>query len=309
MNAHKQPMVSIITPVYNTEKYLSECIESVVNQTYQNWEYIIVNNCSTDGSLEIARNYEAQNDRIRVYDNRKFLSLMQNWNHALRQISRESSYCKVVHADDTIFPECIARMVEVAEKYPSVGIVGSYRLDEDRVNLDGLSHKEIFFSGHEICRKNLLEGVYVFGSPTSILLRSDIIRNRKNFYNEDNIHADKEICFELLREYDFGFVHQVLTYTRRHNESETTISKQFNTHLAGKLYILRKYGPIYLNEEEYKQRLKRRVDNYHEFIIQNIFKKKDKDFFKFHFKELKKAKIRINPFKLLKYLIRKILFQ
>jgi len=152
MNAYKQPLVSIITPVYNTEKYLSECIESVVNQTYQNWEYIIVNNCSTDGSLQIARNYETQDDRIRVYDNRKFLNLMQNWNHAMRQISRESSYCKVVHADDTIFPECIERMVEVAEKYPSVGIVGSYRLDENQVNLDGLAYPENFFSGKEICR-------------------------------------------------------------------------------------------------------------------------------------------------------------
>jgi glycosyltransferase involved in cell wall biosynthesis len=307
MNAYKQPLVSIITPLYNTEKYLSECIESVVNQTYQNWEYIIVNNCSTDGSLQIARNYETQDDRIRVYDNRKFLNLMQNWNHAMRQISRESSYCKVVHADDTIFPECIERMVEVAEKYPSVGIVGSYRLYEDQVNLDGLSYKENFFSGREICRKNLLEGLYVFGSPTSILLRSDFIRERNNFYNEENLHADKEICFELLQKSDFGFVHQVLTYTRRHNESETTLSKRFNTRLAGKLHILRKYGPIFLNEEEFNIRFNRRIDNYHDFIIKNLFKKKDKNFYNFHFSELKKAKIKISPFKLLKYLIKRFL--
>ena len=53
---------------------------------------------------------------------------MQNWNHALRKISPNSKYCKIVHADDWIFPQCIEQMVSVAERNPSVGIVGSYGL-------------------------------------------------------------------------------------------------------------------------------------------------------------------------------------
>jgi glycosyltransferase involved in cell wall biosynthesis len=307
MNSEKKPLVSIVTPLFNAEKYLAECIESVLAQTYENWEYVIVNNCSTDRSLEIAKNYKKKDKRIIIHENKRFLGLMQNWNHAMRNISRESKYCKVVHADDLIFPECIERMVEIFEKYPSVGIVGSYRLDENHVNLNGLPHHKDFFSGREICRKNLLKGLYVFGSPTSILLRSDLIRKRNNFYNEENQHADKEICFELLQESDFGFVHQVLTYTRRHNESETTLTKRFNTYLAGKLYILKKYGPVYLTKEEYNRRLKRRIDNYHEFIIKNILQNRDKDFFKFHIEELKKAQIKINIFKLVKYVCKALL--
>ena len=54
MKLPKEPLVSVVTPVYNGEKYLEECIESVLNQTYKNWEYIILNNCSTDRTLEIA---------------------------------------------------------------------------------------------------------------------------------------------------------------------------------------------------------------------------------------------------------------
>ncbi|HID65334.1 MAG TPA: glycosyltransferase family 2 protein, partial [Anaerolineae bacterium] len=110
-----QPLVSVVTPVYNAEPYLAECIESVLAQTYENWEYIIVNNCSTDHSLEIARHYAQQDARIHIHNNDEFLKQFQNWNHAMRQISPESKYCKVVHADDWLFPECLARMVEVAE--------------------------------------------------------------------------------------------------------------------------------------------------------------------------------------------------
>jgi glycosyltransferase involved in cell wall biosynthesis len=55
-----QPLVSVVMPVYNGAEYLGECIERVFNGTYENWEYVISANCSTDGSLEIARGYEAR---------------------------------------------------------------------------------------------------------------------------------------------------------------------------------------------------------------------------------------------------------
>src|SRR5437868_10080618 len=127
MTLVSEPLVSVITPVYNGEKYLAVCIESVLAQTYQNWEYVIVNNCSTDRSLEIAQAYAQQDARIRVHNNREFLKAMPNWNHALRQMATESAYCKIVHADDWLFPECLARMVEVAAAHPTVGIVSAYR--------------------------------------------------------------------------------------------------------------------------------------------------------------------------------------
>ena len=59
------PLVSVITPFYNTREYLAECIESVLRQTYTNWEYIFVNNCSTDGSEEIVQQLRAIDSRTR----------------------------------------------------------------------------------------------------------------------------------------------------------------------------------------------------------------------------------------------------
>ncbi len=54
MTLHGQPLVGVVTPVYNGEDFLAQCIESVLGQTYEHYEYFIVNNCSTDRSLEIA---------------------------------------------------------------------------------------------------------------------------------------------------------------------------------------------------------------------------------------------------------------
>src|ERR1700722_1026926 len=90
MKTESQPLVSIVTPMYNNAEYLAECIESVLSQTYQNWDYLIVNNRSTDGSAEIARRYAAQHPRIRVHDNTEFLPVVANHNLAMRQISPAS---------------------------------------------------------------------------------------------------------------------------------------------------------------------------------------------------------------------------
>src|SRR6266404_5992434 len=130
-----QPLVSVVTPVYNGQEFLADCIESVLGQTYENWEYTIVNNCSTDRTLEIARSYAARDSRIHVHENQDFLPIIQNHNHAIRQISPYSKYCKVVLADDWISPDCIMKMVALAEKNPCVGLVGAYGLLGDGIHV------------------------------------------------------------------------------------------------------------------------------------------------------------------------------
>ncbi|MBQ1915392.1 MAG: glycosyltransferase family 2 protein, partial [Selenomonadaceae bacterium] len=63
------PMVTVIVPVYNVEAYLEECLQSLQNQTLQNWEAVCINDCSTDGSLGILQRYAADDDRIGIVDN------------------------------------------------------------------------------------------------------------------------------------------------------------------------------------------------------------------------------------------------
>jgi glycosyltransferase involved in cell wall biosynthesis len=282
MKPEAQPLVSVLTPVYNGQKYLVECVESVLAQTYQNWEYVIVNNCSSD------QTYADRDKRIRIHNNSEFVGCDQNGNIAFRQISIDSKYCKVVHADDWIYPECIMKMVELAEAHPTVAIVGAYGLSRACVQWVGLDEGRTVFSGQEIFRAKVYGRRYLCGNPTSMLIRSDEVRKRPIFYNEANMHCDMESCFDILRDRDFGFIHQVLTYVRvrRNEETEMEFSKRFNTFILGELEVLSKYGRAYLNEDEYSQQLKVWWKRYYRFLGSRVFRNKEKEFWKYHRKEL-----------------------
>ena len=279
---NNQPLVSIVTPVYNGERHLTEAIESVLAQTYDRWEYVILNNASRDRTPEIARHFAAQDDRIRVVHNAETLTIMANWNHALRQISPESRYCKVLHADDLLFPDCLAQMVAVAEAHPQVGVISAYRLNGDRVDLNGIPYPTPVVSGKTVCRWSLLKpDFFVFGSPSSLLLRADLVRKRDDFYSS-HIYADVEACYDLLRESDFGFVHQVLTYTRLHEGSQTQSHASLSKDRLGRLTVLMKYGPYYLTKGEYQQRLKQRLDHYYRFLGRSLLERKEPAFWDYH---------------------------
>jgi glycosyltransferase involved in cell wall biosynthesis len=287
--ASAQPLVSIVTPVYNEEKYLAECIESVLAQTYKHWTLTVIDNCSTDASVEIARRYAALDARIRVQASREFLPAVANHNRALRQISGDSKYCKVILGDDWIFPECIERMVSVAEQHPSVGIVSAYALEGKCVKWTGLPYTTPIVSGRDICRKHLLEGVYVFGTPTTVLYRSDLVRSRAAFYNEADIHADTEVCFELLKGSDFAFVHQVLTFTREREGSVSSRAADIHAYFGSMLYILTVHGRDYLTDAELKQCLSAHLAAYYKFLGKNMLLRRDDRFWQYHKQSLVQA--------------------
>ena len=83
----QEPLVSVVTPVHNGASFLAECIESVLAQTYHNWEHIIVDNCSTDGSAAIAASYARKDSRIRLGHTDHLLRAPDSWNFALTQMS------------------------------------------------------------------------------------------------------------------------------------------------------------------------------------------------------------------------------
>jgi glycosyltransferase involved in cell wall biosynthesis len=291
MNITSQPLVSIVTPVYNEEKHLAECIESILAQSYQNWDYTIVNNCSTDRSLEIARRYAAKDPRIRIHDNERFLEMLANHNVAVRQISPASKYCKVVLGDDWIFPGCLEGMVAVAEAYPSVGVVSAYEQCGQQVRITGLPEKQTLVSGREASRQFLMDKLFLFGSQNSVLYRADLVRSRNPFYVETEMYADFESCFALLSSSDLGFVHEILTFSRPRAQSVGAVSADIGAHFGSMLGMLFTYGRNCLSPEEFDECLERQLTHYYGFLGRRLFVERDRGFWSYHKRTLAKRGI------------------
>lgn len=125
-----EKLVSIVLPVYNGEKYLEESIESVLNQTYWNWELLIVDDCSTDNTEQIAKRYQLKDSRVQYYKNEKNLRLPRNLNKGFSMANGE--FLTWTSDDNMYKPDAIKKMVNCLEKTKADFVYTTFDIiDED----------------------------------------------------------------------------------------------------------------------------------------------------------------------------------
>lgn len=298
-----EPLVSVVTPFHDTALYLSECIESVLSQDYPCFEYLLVDNWSRDGSGEIARRYAAQDRRLRIISPPEFLPQVQNYNFALSKISPQARYVKIVQADDWLFRGCVSEMVAVAESHPRVGIVASYALREHEILCRGLPYPSTVVPGREICRRQLLEGLFVFGTPTGVLYRAEVVRARDPFFCERSLHEDTEACYEILRDWDFGFVHQVLSFWRMQPGSITASALRFNPNALDGQIVACKYAADFLEGEELREARQRAASGFYSGLADAAFRLEGAAFWRYQRQGLARAGLRLDRLQLAKHLL------
>jgi glycosyltransferase involved in cell wall biosynthesis len=282
--AASRPLVSVVTPFYNTAPYLAQCIESVLAQTYADFEYVLVDNCSTDGSTEIAESYARRDPRIRLIRRSQFLSQIQNYNRALTEISGNSKYCKIVQADDYIFPECLRLMVDAFEQSAAIGLVSSYSLAGNTVQASGYPYPTTLSQGKDCAQWHLRNGVSIFGSPTTVMYRSSVVRCHQPFYDETLLHDDLDKCMQLLREYDFGFVHQILSFTRIGNDSIYHGAGLYHWRYSSlvRFSIVLRYAPVFLAPDEASALIKETTRVYYGVLAKEAFHFWGRSFWQHH---------------------------
>jgi glycosyltransferase involved in cell wall biosynthesis len=296
MSMSSQPLVSVVTPFHNTAEYLEECIASVRAQTYPHWEYVLLDNCSTDDSARIAEKYAAIDPRIRFIRVDELLPQVPNYNRALRLISPESSFCKMVQADDWIFPTCLEEMVRIAAENPTVGVVGSYSIYGDMVGHLGFPFSGTnVFAGREAIRRFLMVEDGFLGSPTCVMYRSDLVRQRQPFFSEVyDTFEDVEASLDLLTRSDFGFSYQILTYNRRNNSSFWSRIEDYAPVLMHQFILVHMYGPGTLTEEEFRKRSTELHRRYYSMLASGLLTRKGEDFLQFHQQCLQSAGMQID---------------
>src|SRR5262245_43869100 len=306
MNPNSQAKVVVATPVYNGEKHLAHCIESVLAQTYRNFEYLIINNCSTDRTLEIAERYAQQDERVRVVSNEKLLDVVASHNRAF-SLTLDSDYVRIVGADNWLCPRCIEELLKVAEEHPSVGMVTSYVLVGTQIEWTGLPYPSTVVPGREMCRMRLIDGVRVFGGPSASLIRTTVVKNQQPFYTPDYYHGDNEAYLELLGTWDFGFVHQVLSYNRRDVDSRTThYLRSFNSNILAEVEELLKFGPRYLTSDELDMRLRQAKSKYYNFLARSVIARRRNEFWQAHRARLARANLPFDRWLLARLVVRRL---
>lgn len=285
-----QSLVSIVTPVYNGDAFLAECIESVLHQSHGDFEHVIVDNASSDDTRAIAQRYAGSDRRIRVLSNETKLSMVDNWNRAMEQVSESSTYCKVLHADDLLYPQCLEKMVALARRNPKIGVVGSLRLRGERIECEGLPRARAMFSGAEVARLFIRQEVFGF-APTACLIRSDLVRERRPFYPERYLHTDLAAYFDLLDQVDFGFVHEVLFFSRVHEDSiTTTVAEARQTLIREWLMLLQDYGLRYFTRAELDELEEQHLRRWYRLLVRGAFTGRGRDFLDYHLAGLREAR-------------------
>jgi hypothetical protein len=199
-------------------------------------------------------------------------------------------------------------MVHTAEQFSTVGVVGAYGLQGRKVMWEGLSYPSHFVSGRDICRQLFLNDVYVFGSATSVLYRADLVRNKDPFFNESNLHSDLETSIQLLRDHDFGFVHQILSFTREEQPGcLRSISEDLHTYVAGRFLAFALYGREFLSEQEFQAGMKVHSDQYYAVLAGGFLRRRGENFWKYHKQKLAESGVGFSRLRLLRVLVIKTL--
>ena len=205
--------VSILTTVYNREKYLAACIDSVLASSYQDWELIIVDDVSTDTSVAIAKNYEKKDARIKVYVNQTNLGDYPNRNKAASYA--KGTYLKYLDADDLIYPRGLEVMVHAMEQFPEAALGISQKVVEDVKPFPFVMEPKETFT-----REFLMRGVLGLG-PTGTIIRRDVFEKLGGFTGTRYI-GDTEMWYKIALAYPVVKMQDELIFWRQHDDQEIT---------------------------------------------------------------------------------------
>lgn len=245
VNANKTPKVSVCIPTYNYGRFISDAIESVLAQTFTDFELIVVDNSSTDNTREVVEIYSKRDARIIYFCNETNLGMVGNWNRCLKHASGE--YVKILCADDLLLPSCLELQVIELERNSEVVLVTCARqvttADLHPIKVLHYGEPHIVVSGADAICMCFKEGNLI-GEPTAVLFR--LKAAGRGFDTRYRHLVDQEMWFHLLEQGSFVALSKTLCMFRQHDEQATnsnitTLALVDDEFLIYNQYVNKKY--------------------------------------------------------------------
>lgn len=207
-------------PIYNSSKYIANAIESVLKQSRPDFELIIIDDCSTDGTGEIAASFADQDTRLRFIKNDRNAGMVNNWNLCLEKA--RGCYIKFLFGDDLLEADALEQMAAYLDANPDIALVASARIliDENSNSIKTLAHFDTrIYDGKEIIRTCFLQQNNLVGEPTAVMFRKELAG--RGFDPAYRQMVDLEMWFHLLDQGACAYIQHPLCSFRVHPEQQT----------------------------------------------------------------------------------------
>ena len=237
--------VSIIVPIYNTEKYIKECLESIIKQTYRNIEIIIINDGSTDNSEDIIEQYKDKDSRINIIK-QKNLGVSYSRNIGINAATGD--YIMFVDSDDIIIENYIEQMMDILKKDKLDIIKSSYKKFNNNTSI--YTNVSFFKENYKIINKNEINKLFIkttnFNSSCMQIINKKIIDNN-NVRFDINIGFAEDFLFTykiFLLSNKIGYINNNGYLCRENNESSSRTG-QINKQIKNCTDTIKAYNILY----------------------------------------------------------------
>ncbi|MBO7088704.1 MAG: glycosyltransferase [Lentisphaeria bacterium] len=192
--------IAVLLPVYNAEKFLRECLDSILHQTFPDFLLLACNDGSTDGSPDILKEYAAKDARIRILENPGNMGIVETRNHLLRELPDGTDYVAWIDSDDVMFPDRLQRQSSYLDTHPEIGGVGSaLEIIDENSRVTGFRPYPV--TPAEIRRQLPLQNIL---AQPALMLRSDVIRRTGYYSSSCPVCQDYEYWLRVLDFSDFA---------------------------------------------------------------------------------------------------------
>jgi glycosyltransferase involved in cell wall biosynthesis len=231
------PLVSVIMPAYNAGRFVARAIESIRKQTLENFEFLIIDDASTDETWKIIKSYAKRDKRIRAWRNKKNLGLVASLNSLLPKT--RGTYIARMDADDISLANRFTKQVALLESEPELVACGG---QEYIINERGRTIAEKYFPIDQATCYRLITNIMVI-QPPLLMARGDVMRKLK-YDNHIFRNDDISMHFKLLKYGHFSNVDEILfKYRKRPNSLTHTHPKEvFYRAMFVRLNAIRKYN-------------------------------------------------------------------
>lgn len=215
----KDELISIIMPVYNNQRFLPEAIESILNQTYVNFEFIIIDDCSTDGSWEIITSYAKKDNRIKPFRNKNNLKIVKTRNKGFKLA--KGSYFAIFDSDDISQQERLEKQIKFLKNNGKYGVVGSHTIIIDEFSKE-IGRRRYLLTHEQIMKTILLRSPL---AQPSVMIKREVIESIGDYSTDGKFDRsrDYDLWVRISERYKIGNLNDyLLKYRVSSTQGKTT---------------------------------------------------------------------------------------